>query len=147
MSYELSTGLRNYMMATGSFKAALADGFIRILSGPMPATADAAETGTLLAIISDNGTGAGLDLAAAAASGSINKEPSQVWKGTVLSPGGTAGYFRYVENTGTAGASTTEKRLQGEIGTSGKDLNLTSVNLVTGADQTIDAASFTLPTF
>lgn len=146
MSYQLSTGLRNHMMDTGSFKAALADGFIKIYSGPPPATADMAPTGTLLCIISDNGTGTGLDLEAAASSGTLDKEPTQVWKGTNVATG-TAGYFRYAENTDDNSVSTTKKRLQGTIGTSGADLNLTSVNLTSGADQTIDAASFTLPTF
>ena len=47
-------GLRNYMLDTGSMKTALALGFINIYSGTVPATADAALTGTLLTTISVN---------------------------------------------------------------------------------------------
>jgi hypothetical protein len=145
MALKLSTGLRNAMLDTGSFKATMADGFLKIYSGTPPATADAAVTGTLLCIISDNGTGTGLDLGAAA-SGAIPKDPAQVWSGTNVA-GGTASYFRFVGNTDTGVSSTTEFRVQGTCGTSGADMNMTSVNLSLGAPQSADAASFTLPTF
>jgi hypothetical protein len=60
---------------------------------------------------------------------------------------GTAGYFRFVAVGDTGVLSTTQARLQGTIATAGADLNLSSVNLTSGADQTIDAANFTLPTY
>lgn len=145
MAFKLSTGLRNSMLKGGSFQEALADGFIRILSGTPPATADAAETGTLLCIVSDAGGGTGLDLADPA-SGSIAKDSGQAWNGLVLATG-TATYFRYVGNADTAAISTTQPRLQGTVATSGADCNMTSTSLSSGATQTIDAASFSLPTF
>ena len=53
--------------------------------------------------------------------------------------GGTATYYRFVANGDTGVASTTEKRLQGTVGTVGADLNMTSVALTSGAPQTIDS--------
>ncbi|RZL88830.1 MAG: hypothetical protein EOP82_21680 [Variovorax sp.] len=146
MTLKVSTGLRNAMLDTQSLKTALALGFIKLYSGAVPATADAAVTGTLLTTISVNSTGTGLSLATAAASGTIAKA-SEVWSG-VNAATGTATYFRFIAATGDDGTlSTTQKRLQGTVGTSGADLNLSSVNLTATAVQTIDAANITLPTF
>lgn len=146
MALKLSTGLRNGMLAGSAFKTLLADGFVKFYTGTPPATADAAVTGTLLCIVSDNSTGTGLDLETAAVSGSITKATAQAWSGVNLATG-TASYFRYVENTDDGSSSTTKIRLQGTCGTSGADCNMTSVNLSSGATQTVDAASFTLPTY
>ncbi|GAA5785654.1 hypothetical protein [Chitiniphilus shinanonensis] len=46
-----STHLRNFVLGGGSYKAALTNAEIRIYSGAQPASADAAPTGTLLAVI------------------------------------------------------------------------------------------------
>ena len=55
-----STGLRNYMLATGSFKQAIEGSVLSIYAGPVPPTADAPITGaTLLCTISAGGTGVG----------------------------------------------------------------------------------------
>lgn len=145
MAYKLSTGLRNAMLDGSSFREALALGFVKLYNGTPPATADAAATGTVLCIVSNNNTGTGLSLDPASA-GTINKATSQAWNGVVVA-GGTATYFRYVENTDDGTASSTQKRLQGTCGNSGADMNMTNVNLTVGAIQTVDAASFTLPTF
>lgn len=51
MTLRLSTAMRDYINADGSFKDALHDGEIKIYSGAQPATADAAPTGTLLCTI------------------------------------------------------------------------------------------------
>jgi hypothetical protein len=145
MTLKASTGLRNYMLDTGPMKTALALGFIKIYSGTVPATADAALTGTLLVTISVNSTGTGLSLAAAAASGAIAKAV-EVWSG-VNAASGTATHFRYIAATGDDGTlSTTQKRLQGTVGTSGADLNLSSVALTATATQTVDSGSITFPT-
>jgi hypothetical protein len=142
---KVSTGLRNYIADTGSLKGALNLSKIRILTGTPPATADAAETGTLLSVITVNDTGTGVTLGVAAG-GAIPKNAGEVWKGTNLA-GGTATYFRWVAAGDTGVLSTTEKRLQGTCGTSGADLNMSSVNLTALAPQTIDAANITVPTY
>ena len=65
MTTKASTGLRNHMLTTGSLKAALDGGFLRLYSGVEPATADDAIPGgstLLLTVFSDNVARAGADL-------------------------------------------------------------------------------------
>ena len=146
MTFKTSTGLRNHMLASGSLRAALTNGKIRILSGPAPASADAAETGTLLCVIDKDGAGAGFTLDSVASDGVISKVPGDVLRGTNLATG-VAGYYRHVGSADTGAASLTEPRIQGRIGTSGAEANFSSVNLVSGATQTADTYSVNLPTF
>lgn len=146
MTYKVSTGLRNSMLVTGSLRAALATGFINIYSGSEPASADAATTGTLLCTISLNNTGTGFSLDSAATDGIVAKVVSDVLSGTNVATG-TAGYYRHVGASDTGGSSTTEPRVQGRVSTSGAEMNLSSVALVSGALQTVDEYSINLPTF
>jgi len=144
MTLQASTGLRNKILDTSSLKASLAGCVLKIFSGAPPATADAAQTGTLLTTISDNSTGATLTFGTASA-GTLPKNASQVWSG-VNAATGTAGYFRIVLLTGEDGtSSTTQVRLQGLVGVAGSDVNMSSVNLTAAATQTMDAANITLP--
>lgn len=149
MTIKVSTGLRNSMLDTESFKASLDDGYMRIYGGAEPASADDAESATVLVDITDAsqvlGAGTGIDFAASAAAGVLSKDGVQVWSG-VISTGGTATHFRLLEQADGGGSSSTDKRVQGSIGTAGADLNLSSVALVATATQTIDAFSVTLPT-
>lgn len=151
MTVQVSTGLSNALLDTGSLKAALNLGFIKIyeiddLTGAPPASADEAVTGTLLCTISVDGTGTGLTLGAAA-SGAIPKTSSETWSG-VNAASGTAGYWRWVAPGDDGTLSTTQKRLQGTCGTSGSgaDMTMPSLSLEAGVAQPIDAASITLPT-
>lgn len=54
MTLRYSTGLRNHLAGRGSFKNAFQGGRIEIYTGAQPASADAAATGTLLVLITDN---------------------------------------------------------------------------------------------
>lgn len=144
MTLKASTGLRTYMLGTGSLVAGFTTPKILILSGSAPATADAAQTGTLLCTIT--GPAAAALAFDAAASGVLPKAAAQVWSG-VNAATGTAAYFRMVAAADDGTLSTTAKRLQGTCGTAGADLNMSSVNLTSGATQTIDAANISLPTF
>lgn len=147
MPLKSSTGLRNYMLDAGSLKAALADGFIKIYAGTIPGTADAAlGAATLLCTISDNATGGGIEFEVNAVDGAIAKKASETWKG-VNAASGTATFFRHVATGDDGTASTTQRRLQGTVGTSGADLNLSSIILTAGADQLIDFYNASLPTF
>lgn len=145
MAFKESTGLRNKNLDTGSIKSILNLGFIKIYSGAAPATADAAVTGTLLCTISNNSTGTGLTFDTAAADGAISKNAAETWSG-VNAATGTAGYYRFVAPGDDGTSSTTQARLQGEIGTAGKELNLSSVSLTSGATQTIDYYVYARPT-
>lgn len=146
MTTKTSTGLRDYMLAQGSLRAALAGGKIRSFTGAEPASADAAETGTLLVEYTLNDSGTGLTLDTTSSGAVIAKVPGDVYKGTVLATG-TAGYFRYVAPGDTGGLSTTERRFQGSVGVAGADMNLTSTALVMGEERTLKQFAIALPTF
>lgn len=145
MTLHVSTALRNQLLDTASLKSILAAGFIKLYSGAAPANADAAATGTLLCTISQSSGGTGINLAAAASSGVISKLGTETWSG-VNAAGGVAGYYRHVAVGDTAGLSTTEPRLQGDIATAGAELNLTNTTLANGATQTVDFYSVQIPT-
>lgn len=145
MAIKASTGLRDKMLDVDSLAGVMNNGFINIYSGTAPATADAAATGTLLCVISVDGTGTGLTFGAAN-DGILPKHSTEVWSGTVMQTG-VAGYYRHVAVGDTAAESTTAPRLQGIVGTVGADMNMTSTNLVTAAIQTLDFYTVALPTF
>ena len=145
MSLKSSTGLRSKLLDTGSLKATMALGFIKIYTGAEPANADAAVTGTLLCTISVNSTGTGISFDTAAVGGVLSKAPGEVWSG-VNAAGGTATYYRHVAVGDDGTLSTTQARIQGTVGTAGAELNLSSAVLANGATQTIDYYSVTLPT-
>lgn len=82
-----------------------------------------------------------------AASGTLVKNPLETWTGSGLAAG-TAGWFRYegaladTEASDTAGAY---NRLDGNISTSGANLNMSSTTVAVGATQTISTFSLTVP--
>lgn len=143
---KISTGLRSKLLDTGSLKTILAGGLIKIYSGALPADADAAVTGTLLCTVSNNSTGVGINLAAAATNGVIPKLATEVWNG-VNAAAGTAAYFRHVAAGDDGTLSTTQARIQGTVAVAGGDLNISDVNLAAGAAQGVDYYSVALPAF
>ena len=146
MSIKLSTGLRNYMLDTGSLNSALAAGFVDIYSGAVPVSADdAIVSGTLLVTVSLNSTATGVNFDTAAAAGVITKAPLETWSG-VCAAGGVASYFRYRTAADTGNSSATAFRIQGNIGLAGSDMNMSNTLLVTSAAQTIDIFALALPT-
>lgn len=145
MAIKASTGLRNALMVTGSLKDTLDGGKIRIFGGTAPATADEAESGTLLVELTLNSEGTGLSFESTATNGTLVKDPAEVWSGTNVGTG-TATYYRFVAAGDTGAASGTDARVQGTVGISGADMNLSNINLVSGAPQLLDFYSLTLPT-
>lgn len=137
-----STGLADYIDTNGSLKAALDNGFLRLYSGPVPASADDAIDGSSveLCIISAGGDGStGLTFAAPASDGILVKTSGEVWSGTVEATG-TATFWRFCEagDDGSA-VSTTAKRMQGTVGTTvASEGVLPSVSLTQGNTQDID---------
>lgn len=145
MTMMLSTALAKAMLDTGSFKASLNGMKLKIYSGTMPATADAALGGaTLLCTISDASGDGALSWEAAASGNTIQKLSSQVWSG-VNAASGTAAFCRFELASDTGTASTTEVRVQGDVGLTGKFLNLSSTGLTSGATLTINSFAITLP--
>lgn len=146
MALKASTGLRNGLLTTGSLASLLNGGLIRIYTGAVPATADAAVSDAdLLCTISLDGAGGGISLAGTASAGIIAKSTAESWSGTNAATG-TATFFRHVAAGDTGDESITAPRLQGQVATAGAELNLSSTNLISGAVQTIDYYSIALPT-
>lgn len=147
MSIKVSTGLRNAVLATSSLKSALSNGVLRIYAGAEPGSADAAVNGaTLLCEIFSDGTAAGINLANAADNGSISKAPGEAWSGSHTA-NGTATWFRHTTLADDGAASTAAMRIQGSVGVSGADLNLSSVAFTVSTPQNIDYYTLTLPTY
>ena len=144
MAARLSTGLVNKMLGTSSFKDTFALGFIDIYTGVQPTSADAIPTGTRLGTLYSDGTATGLSWGDALL-GALPKATGETWS-TILVNTGTAGWFRLREATDTGvDASTTAARYDGAIATSGAEMNLGTLALLTGAPFVISAANFTLP--
>ena len=147
MSFRLSTGLRNKILdggAAGGYKGALNLGFIYIYTGTQPTTAESGATGALLGSVSVNGGGTGLTCDAAAA-GVLSKASAETWRFTGVAAG-TAGWFRFSAAGDTpTNLSTTAARLDGAIGTSGAELNLSNLNIEVGQVNTCDAFTITQP--
>lgn len=135
---KVSTGLRNKLLDTGSLKAILAGGFVDLYSGTVPLQADDAPGGdnVKLCRVSLNSTPTGITFDVAA-SGTLAKNPAEIWAGTILA-GGVATYYRHVAPGDTAASSATEPRLQGNIANVGADMNFSSTTLVAAATKAID---------
>lgn len=68
-----------------------------------------------------------------------------MWRFTGLADG-IAGWFRIWPNGGTpANSSSSEARIDGAIASSGAEINLSNVNIVTGVVNTVDTVTITLP--
>ena len=148
MSFRLSTGLRNAMLAGIGFKGAFDGGKIDIYSGTIPADGDTTEgSGTLICTITPDGSAfpaAGINFDAPV-SGSITGAVAETWQGLGINGGGTAAWFRMYDDNGTTGASTTAVRLDGTVGTSSADMIMSSTSIVAGATTTVSTSTFTLP--
>lgn len=146
MAIKASVGLRNMLLSSSTLATAMAGGLIKIYSGAAPATASAAATGTLLCVVSNDSSGVGINFSGVAVGGVLQKSATEVWSGANTAAG-VAGYYRHVASGDTGAESDTEPRLQGVIGVAGADMNMTSVNMVEGATQTVDYYTVSLPSF
>lgn len=141
----LSDGLTKSLLDTTSLKGSLDAGEIRIFTGGPPTSANDAESGDLLVIIKSDAGDSLLDFAAAVlTAGVITKDLTQIWSG-IASQSGTAGYYRFTKAADGGGSSTTIVRFQGNVSTSGAALNMSSVEIVVAATQTIDTYIITQP--
>lgn len=101
---------------------------IEIRTGAKPATPETAASGTLLATVTVSGsfTASGGSLTAA--------DPAAA----TVAASGTAGHFRVKTSGGTA-------KIDGTVGTSGADMNLSAVGLVAGGTVDLGVPTFTVP--
>lgn len=118
-----------------SIDAGAGAGTIQIRSGSQPADPDTAASGTLLATLtfSDPAFGAAADAApgATATASAITADSS-------ADATGTAGYFRVLD-------SDSNVICDGEIGTSGADLNLNTTSITSGDNVAISSFTITIP--
>lgn len=134
----------------GSYRGIFRNGTLKIFTGAQPASADDAETGTVLCQITlasgafvAGAPGNGLNFGQVA-SAQLHKEAGEIWSG-VNGANGTAGWFRIYDNDAVTGASALAIRLDGACATSGAQLNLTNTSLVNGVTTTIDQVNLTMP--
>jgi hypothetical protein len=126
MALAYSATLRNTMLNTIT-TAAGASALLRIYSGTRPATGGTATT--LLAELTCNAT------FAPAASGGVLTF-NAITQDTSADSTGTATWFRIVKSDGTTHV------LDGNVGSSGSDLNLTTTSIV--ATQPVSVTSFVI---
>jgi len=112
---------------------ALADnGYLRIYSGSQPASPEDAASGTLLAELRFGATAFAAASGGVAVANAITAEDS-------APDGGTAGWFRVLASDGTTAL------WDGTVGTSGADLNASSVAVVAGDEVTASGFTVRLP--
>lgn len=82
----------------------------------------------------------------APSAGAISKDAA-VWSGVAVATG-TAGYFRIVNSADDGSLDSVNldyPRLQGSVGVSGTEMTLSNTTITSGATQTIDTATITMP--
>lgn len=126
MALAYAVGIRNAMLDEITAVAG-ASALLRIYDGSRPATGGTATT--LLAELTCNAT-----FAAGASSGALTL--NAITQDSSANATGTATWFRIVASNGTTHV------LDGDVGTSGSDLNLTTTSIV--ATQPVSVTSFTI---
>jgi len=104
---------------------------LEIRTGSQPATADTADSGTLLATLTFTDPAFG-----SAANGVATAAP--ITQDSSADATGTAGYFVLKTSTGT-------KVLTGTVGTSGADLNLVTTSIVVAQPVQVSSFTYTQP--
>ena len=149
MSELRSTGYKNARAAT--IKEIFDYGVIHLYSGSRPASADLAETGTLLAVITNNGgaftpgvqDAAGLRFGDAL-NGAISPLAGQSWKTNAILATGTIGYGVLYDNARVTGASTASVRTMFTVGTTNADMTVSRTAVTAGEPFSITGATITV---
>jgi predicted aconitase with swiveling domain len=134
----------------GSFSDLFRNCVIRIFPGVQPVSADSDEGTshlvelTLASAAFSVGGLNGLNMHTSA-SGTMIKNPFEVWSGNIITSG-TAGWARMYDRNRTTGASTTAVRLDGSVATTGAQFNLANTTLTAGSPISLDSMNVTLPT-
>ena len=154
MAIRLSTGLVNALAGggagDGSFKDVFANAVIVLRTGTQPATADAAESGDVLGMITVDGgafTGGGATHGLnwdAAVAGVCAKPSAEEWA-IIPSASGTAGYGRLYANDMTTGASTTAVRMDLACGVGAGELRFSSTSLTATVKSIVNSLNITVP--
>jgi hypothetical protein len=150
MTIRISTGMENRLLdggSNGGVKGAFNGGFMAIFQGTQPADANTgAGSALLLGTVTNNDDGSTGIQFDAASSGVSSKAAAQTWRFHGINGGGIAGWFRIYATGDTITAdSSSAPRIDGSIGTSGADLNISNTTIVAGAVTTIDSFTVTIP--
>jgi len=108
------------------------NGYLRIYTATRPANADTAASGTLLAELRFNATAFGAAVDGVITANAITQDSS-------ADATGTAAWFRVLQSNGTTSL------WDGEVGTTGCDLNLNTVSIGEGGTVSITALTHTVP--
>ena len=140
MAVRLSTGMANALVNNQGISELLNNGWLDIFTGPQPTDADQVETGTKICRVSStSGVGVADGVKFGTANDGTLPITTPVWQGQVYADG-VAGWFRFYGSSGTGGVTGTNGtaiRMDGAIGISGADLNLTHTNLAAGSVLTL----------
>lgn len=131
MALKLSTTVRNAMLDAIT-TAAGASALLRIYSGTRPADPSASITGTLLGTLTCGST-----FAAAASGGVLTL--NAITSDSAADATATATHFRLWKSDGTTAV------IDGDVGTSGSDLNLNTTSIVTGGPIAVTSFTITAP--
>jgi hypothetical protein len=129
MAIKFSAAARSARMDTITTSVGTS-GILRIYSGTRPANVAAAITGTVLAELTCNASA----FAAAASSGVLTA--NAITQDSSANNTGTATHFRLFQSNGTTAV------MDGDVGTSGSDLNLTTTSIT--ATQPVSVTSFVI---
>ena len=129
MALSFSVAARNAQLDTLTTSVGTS-GYLRIYSGTRPANVAAAITGTLLAELVCNASAF-----AAAASGGV-LTANAIANDSSANATGTATHYRLWKSDGTTGV------IDGNVSTSGSDLNLDNTSIVAG--QVVSVTSYTI---
>lgn len=147
---KINNNPKNYL-----YKAQASGATINIVANPglgtLPNTWVVASTTTTITK-TDNNMASGVNSANGltfgdSAAGVMVKNPTETWSGTAGNSG-TAGWFRFVGPIADAGAADSSEvflRLDGNVATSGANLNMSNTAIVAAAVQTLNTFSLTYP--
>lgn len=130
ISSALATSIAD--VVTAAVDGGSGAGTLKVYTGSKPATVATGVTGTLLATFTLE------DPSAAAASAGVATWDFSPTITAVVAATGTAGYFRVATSAGTA-------VLDGTVGTSGADLNFSSVSWTSGGTVELTSGTTTEP--
>jgi hypothetical protein len=130
-----SAALRNAQAnaLTTQIDAGSAAGRLRVYTGSKPATPETAASGTLLADIALNDPAFGAS-AAGVVTLDVTPEPAD----SSANNTGTAGYARFTDSDGNG-------VLDCSVGTSGAEVNLNTLSVVSGVAVTVTSCTYTVP--
>lgn len=120
-------------LITARIDAGAAAGTLKIYSGTQPADADDAATGTLLVTFTLT------DPSAAAAVAGVATMDFDPDLSATAAATGTAGWFRIADSNGVT-------VVDGAVGTSGAELNLSSTSITSGGTVNLTTGTVTTPT-